>query len=375
MRWTPPLWAAILILVAAIAYTGRVRREMVDFGVYYTAGARALDGAPLFRAEDGHYQFKYFPAFALAMIPLAVTPLEAAKAIWFALSVALLVVLIRGSVQTLPEPRHSGTWLTWLAVLLMAKFYAHELNLGQSNILLGALLVGGLAAALGGRRLRAGALVGAGVFVKPYALILVPWLFFAAGRQGLGACAVVLALGLLAPALVYGWSGNVEQLTGWYHTVTDTTAPNLLAPENVSVATMWAKWLGAGPTASSLAAATAAAALVVVAGAWLWRRRVTAPAYLEFGLLMLLVPLISPQGWDYVFLLATPAAVCLADRFAEMGRAWRVMTAAAFLFMSFTIFDLLGRSLYTRLMALSVVSVAALTLVVSLVIIRRRALA
>ncbi len=96
-------------------------------------------------------------------------------------------------------------------------------------------------------------LVGAGVFVKPYALILVPWLLFAAGISGLVAFAATFVGGLLLPATVYGWSGNLEQVRGWYRTVTDTTAPNLLAPENVSVATMWAKWLGPGPQASSLA--------------------------------------------------------------------------------------------------------------------------
>ena len=59
----------------------------------------------------------------------------------------------------------------------------------------------------------------------------------------------------------------------------------------------------------------------------MWRRaRVSSPSYLEFGLLMLLVPLISPQGWDYVLLLATPAVVCLVDRFDEVTMPWRITT-------------------------------------------------
>ena len=375
MRLKPSMWPAVLVVAAVIAYTGRVRHEMVDFAVYRTAGARAVEAAPLFRADDGHYQFKYFPAFALAMIPFALLPTEAAKAIWFGLSVALLAVLVRMSVQILPERRAPERRLIWLAVLLMAKFYAHELNLGQTNILLGVLLVGALAAVEHRRGMWAGILVGAGVFVKPYALILAPWLVFTAGAKGMAAFAVTLALGLLLPAGLYGWTGNLGQLADWYRTVTDTTAPNLLAPENVSLATMWAKWLGPGADVSLLATITAAAAVMVAAAAWLWRREVRQPAYLEFALLMLLVPLISPQGWDYVFLLATPAAVCLADRFAAMDRPWQVLTATAFAFMSFTIYDLLGRALYVRLMALSVVSVAALALLVSLVLVRQRRLA
>jgi hypothetical protein len=90
---------------------------------------------------------------------------------------------------------------------------------------------------------------------------------------------------------------------------------------------------------------------------------------------MLLVPLLSPQGWDYVFLLATPAAVCLVDRFSELRPTWRLVAIAGIALMSFTIYDLLGRALYTRLMALSVVSVGALILVVTLVQVRRQRLA
>ena len=168
---------------------------------------------------------------------------------------------------------------------------------------------------------------------------------------------------------------TVDLVAGWYRTVTETTAPNLLLPENVSVATMWAKWLGPGPIASAMAAATVILALLAVGWA-VWRRsRVPAPAYLEFGLLLLLVPLISPQGWDYVLLVATPAVVCLADRFGEMTTPWRVATVVAVGFMSFTIFDLLGRTVYSRLMAVNVVSVAALTLFVVLVHLRHRSLA
>jgi hypothetical protein len=368
-------WLVAVISLATVMYVVRVRSEMVDFAVYRTAAVRALEAEPLYRADDGHYQFKYLPAFALAMAPFAWMAPETAKAVWYALSVALLVVFVASSIRGLPERRLSTAMLVWLTVLLMAKFYAHELNLGQTNILLGAVLVSGLLAAERGQAALAGALVGLGVFVKPYAVILLPWLLPGVGLQGVAAAAVVLMSGLLLPSLVYGWGGNIDEVLGWYRTVTDTTAPNLLQPENVSLATMWAKWLGPGPLAGRLAIATVALALIVVAWA-VWRRsRVRVPAYLEFGLLMLLVPLISPQGWDYVLLVATPAVVCLVDRFGEMTPPWRVVTALAAVLMSFTIFDLLGRALYTRLMAVNIVSVAALALFAALAHLRGRALA
>jgi Glycosyltransferase family 87 len=368
-------WLLAVIALASVMYVVRVRFEMADFAVYRTAGQRALQAEPLYRADDGHYQFKYLPAFALAMAPLAWVGPEVAKAAWYALSVALLWVFVASSVHGLPDRRRSTAVLVWLTILLMAKFYAHELNLGQTNVLLGVVLVSGLLAAQRGHALLAGALVGIGVFVKPYAVILLPWLLPGVGVQGVAAAAVVLAIGLLMPALVYGWTGNVNLVVEWYRTVTDTTAPNLLLPENVSIATMWAKWLGPGALASRMAVATVAVAVVAVAWAVGRRSRVPAPAYLEFGLLMLLVPLISPQGWDYVLLVATPAVVCLVDRFSEMTPPWRTATALAAGLMSFTIFDLLGRALYSRLMAVNIVSVAALALFVALTHVRARGLA
>ncbi len=90
---------------------------------------------------------------------------------------------------------------------------------------------------------------------------------------------------------------------------------------------------------------------------------------------MLLIPLLSPQGWDYVLLLSTPAVICLLDRWPEMGRGWRIFTGVSLALMCFTIFDLMGRVLYGRLMAMSIVSVAALGLAVALAHLRWKALA
>jgi hypothetical protein len=367
--------AVAIAVLASVMYVVRVQTEMADFTVYRTAAIRVVQAEPLYRVEDGHYQYKYLPAFALAVAPIGWVGPETGKVAWYALSIALLAVFVAWSVRALPGRRLSTRALVWVSILLMGKFYAHELNLGQTNILLGVVLVAALLAAQQGRAALAGLLVGAGVFVKPYAIILLPWLLIAVGIEGVLSALMVLAAGLALPAAMYGWQGNVEQIVGWYRTVTDTTAPNLLVAENISLATMWAKWVGVGPLATWLAVATAVAALAVAAGT-IWRRqRVTSPAYLEFGLLMLLVPLISPQGWDYVLLLATPAVLCVVDRFREMTVPWRIAAGVALAFMSFSIYDLVGRTMYSRLMAVNIVSVCALALVACLAYQRARALA
>jgi hypothetical protein len=376
VKWLRPLaWPLVIVTLASVAYVARIQSEMVDFDVYRRAATRALVAEPLYRESDGHYQYKYLPAFALVMAPFARLDPEAAKVIWFALSVGLLSALVRWSVRSLPERRKSERALIWLTILFMGKFYVRELNLGQTNILLAVILVGALLAVQVDQMGLAGALVSVGIFVKPYAIVLLPWLALSAGLTGVLVAAVVLAIGLILPAAVYGWSGNLAEIAGWYRTVTDTTAPNLLIPENVSFATMWAKWIGPGSTATRLAIVTGLASLALATATMLRRRNVSEPSYLEFGLLMMLVPLLSPQGWDYVLLIATPAVICLIDRFGDMSRGWKGFTMTALVLMSFTIFDLIGRFLYVRLMAISIVSVAALALVVSLAYIRWRKLA
>jgi hypothetical protein len=374
-RLKPLAWPATIAVLAAVAYNVRIGNEMADFGVYRTAALRALDAQPLYVAADGHYAFKYLPAFACGMAPFALLRAETAKVIWFAMSVGLLVMLVRWSIFGLPERRHSVQVLGWLTVLFLAKFYAHELTLGQSNLLLGALLVAALLAVQIDKPVVGGVLIGIAAFVKPYALVLLPWLAVGYGVAGAAAAVGVVVAGLVLPALVYGWSGNLELLAGWYHTVAGSTVPTLLGADNISLAAMWAKWIGPGPLAAGLAAATAATAGGLAVAVWHRRARVHDPTYLEWALVMLLVPLLSPQGWDYVLLLGTPAVVCLVDRWGELSMRWRIVAGASLATMGLTVYDLMGRTLYSRFMALSLVSVAALGVAVALARLRWRELA
>jgi hypothetical protein len=371
----PWLVVLALIVLGVVAYTTRIQYEMVDFLTWRQSAVRALHAEPLYRPEDGHYQFKYLPAFAIVMAPVGALSPDVGKLIWFAISVAFLAALLRWSVVALPDRRLSQLTLVVIAVILMAKFYVHELLLGQTNLLLGVLLVGALLAVRRDRPLTAGALVGAAVFVKPYALILMPWLIVTKGSRAISMAAGVIAAGLLLPAAVYGWIGNLDLLRGWLRTVTDSTAPNLLGNDNVSIAAMWAKWLGPGSSATVLTLVTLASIGALLIVSWRRRRGLAAPEYLECALLMLLIPLVSPQGWDYLLLLATPAVVCLMDRWREFPRRWQWGLGVALALMGLSSFDLMGRALYGRFMSLSIISVCALVVAVGLLRARQLRLA
>jgi len=366
----------LLVVLAAVSlvalFTTRVSRKMPDFEVYWTAGARARAAAPLYRDEDGHYQFKYLPAFAVAAAPMAMIPLPAAKAAWFATSALLMIALLWLSVRAMPELRRPAALLLVLTFLAMAKFYAHELVLGQVNLLFGVLVTLAIVWLRARRDAAAGLLLALAVVVKPYAVIFAPWLASRRNRTaGMTMAAAVIAL-LFLPAIRYGWQGNLHLLGGWWHTVTATTAPNLINPDNVSLSAMFTKWLGPDSPARALAAVVAllllALTVVVVAG----RGALSDPDTLEASMLLLLIPLLSPQGWDYVFLIATPAVMLLINESAALPSGLRSATLAAIAIVALTVYDLVGRDVYTAFMQLSIVTICMVVEVAALAALRFR---
>jgi Glycosyltransferase family 87 len=365
-----------LLVVASLYVVLRLKRaELVDFAVPRIAAERFLAHETLYRPDDGHYQYKYLPAFALAMVPFTWVPKQVAEVTWFALTVAMTWAFLRLSLAALPDRRRSERMLIWLTLLLNAKFLVKELGFGQFNLPVGLLLIGAVIAAQRGRGLAAGASIAVGVFVKPYALVLVPWLVWTLGWRPFVVFCLVLAAGLALPAPFYGWDGNLMLLHEWYRTVVETTEPNLLVFENVSFASMWAKWIQPGAMASRLALLSAIGA--VAAGvAVMWRRQhVAEPNYLEGAYFFVLVPLLSPQGWDYVLLLGVPAYMLLVDRFGDLSVAWRGIVLLGFFLTSFTIFDVLRRTLYIQTMQLAGASVGAVLIAACLIRLRWRALA
>ena len=367
--------SVVLVVASAYGLVRLKRAELVDFAVPRTAAVRFLAHEPLYRTDDGHYQYKYLPAFAQLMVPFTWVSKPVGEVIWFALTVAMAAAFVWLSLIALPDRRLSSKVLVWLTVLLTGKFFVKELAFGQFNLPVGLLMLGAVIAVQRGRGLTAGAAIAAGVFVKPYTLVLVPWLVRTSGWRPFAPFTLVMAAGLILPAFAYGWDGNVTLLHEWYRTVTDTTAPNLLGADNISFVSMWAKWIGPGPLAGALALGSAVTAMAAGGAVMLWRRQVAEPNYLEVAYFCVLIPLLSPQGWDYTLVIAMPAFVLLVDRWRELSPAWRAIAATGIFFTSFTIWDLLRRTMYTQLMQWAAISVGAVLVAACLVRLRWRAIA
>ena len=371
-RVLPPL---LIALVALGAFQWKIQKKMIDFGVYRQAAVRVVQAEPLYRESDGHYQFKYLPVFAMATIPFGQVDESAAKLVWFAISVGAMVLLLRFSALFLPARRRGLPILIAWTALFMGKFLIHEVQLGQVNIVFALLVVGAIGALQSEWPSAAGVLIGAAVCVKPYGVLFAPWLLVSEDRRASLAFAATFALALLAPVALYGFSGNVTLLADWWHTVTSTTAPNLFDADNISFAAMWAKWFGPGQIAGVLATLTGIAAALLVVDAWRRRTDVSEPAYLEAALLLVLIPLLSPQGWDYVLVLSVPAVALLIDRLPELSRSWQVATWTCLVIIGFVIFDIVGKHVYAQFMALSIVTLCAVGLVIVLNQLRRQKLA
>ena len=366
----------VLAIVSLVAvFTTRVSRKMPDFDVYRTAGARALVAEPLYRAEDGDFQFKYLPAFAIFAAPLAMIPAPAAKGAWFAASAVLMLGLLGLSLRAMPEIHLPPALLVVITFLAMAKFYAHELVLGQVNLLFAVLVVLAIVWLRSGRDAGAGLLLALAVVVKPYAVIFGPWVATRRNHTALVTMVAGLLLLLLLPAAKYGWDGNLRLLGDWWQTVTSTTAPNLTNPDNVSLSAMFTRWLGPDSPARILAAVTGAILLLLTAVVIAGRGNLPAPEALEGSLLLLLIPLLSPQGWDYVFLIGTPAVMLLVNNLRSLPRGLQIASVVAMAVVALSIFDVMGRSAYSLFMRLSLITVCVVIEFAALITLRFRRVA
>jgi hypothetical protein len=366
---------ALIVLAALAVFAFRVSSKMADFEVYWRGATRAAAAEPLYRAEDEHYRFKYFPAFAVLTIPVGLLPLPAAKAVWFTASVLLLVLLVKTSLEILPERRKSTVFLSVVALAVLGKFFGHELVLGQVNILFTVLAVAAILAMRRGNEPLAGVLIAFTIAIKPYGVLFLPWLLARRKTTSVVAAGLALVAISLLPVPFYGIEGTVGLYRDWWATVAGTTASNLTNPDNVSFASAFVKWLGSGPLATTLALITGLVALGIAVAVFLGRGGLPFPEALEGSLLLVLIPLLSPQGWDYVLLLATPAVVLLANTVDRLPTAMRAAAVLAALTMGLSVFDVMGRPAYAAFMEMAVISVCAAVLITALYAVRVKRIA
>ena len=373
------LAAAGIVLLAAV-FVIKVRSGMADFEVNYRAGHRLGLGETLYRTADSHWQFKYSPFSAMVYLPLSALPLPAAKAVWFVLvvaAVAAVLALSRRLAMASGAPKAGPAIL--LSALILAKFFLREIQLGQINALITALLLG-MALLLvrddeapsPRRRTAAGLLWGLATALKPYALIFLPYLVLKRKWRALAWGGAVLAATLALPSLFYGIRGNGVVLSEWISSLSRSTPGLLVSQDNVSLLAFLMKWMQASPGATLVYGIVVAVLSLLTLLFLRAGRDLPRAAVAESALLLVFIPLISPLGWDYTFLSAFAAVVLVVDRWTAFPKAVRWTLAANFLVIALGLYDVLGRRLYAAFMARSVPTLAFLLVVGALFYLRAR---
>jgi hypothetical protein len=346
----------LVALLAVLLFVLVIGEEMRDFEVNYRAGERLRAGESLYQTSDGHYMFKYLPSSALLYVPLSFLPLAAAKALWYALTVVCSLSLFFVSKRLVWGQEPAPWYLLAIPPVALAKFFVVEIKLGQINSLVTLVLLFMLGART---EARAGALWGLATAMKPYGFIFLPYyavrLRFVALASGLA----VLAGACLLPSVFHGFERNLEAHREWYRTLSESTPGQLLGADNVSLSAFVAKWSLPPALAAWLVFGLGVLVLAILRrGEGLSRAPV-----LEVATLLVLIPLVSPLGWDYQFLTSVLALTLLARHWLHFPRPCRFLLAANLLLIGFSIYDLMGRAAYRKFMAWSVLTACFLLVV------------
>ena len=189
-----------------------------DFPIYFEAARTLLRGGSPYDVTSGLHGYVYLPFFALLLAPLTALPLAAAAWVWYFENIAFLAasIAIAMRVARTGEGARLPAWAAAGALVPLLGFFHDNLALGQANLFLLLLVVGGIAGALrDGRSVLSGALLGIAAALKMNLVILiVPILLRGRLRPAAGFAAGV-AGALLLPFLLLGPARGADLMAEW----------------------------------------------------------------------------------------------------------------------------------------------------------------
>jgi hypothetical protein len=377
------LFILLVSLIFLLLFVFKVRNNMKDFEVNYKAGGRFAVGETLYQVKDGHYMFKYLPFSAFLYLPLSFLSLDIAKFIWYSIVVFCSFYLFYLS-RKIIRPEGKSLYLFIFTPLVLAKFVLREIQLGQINAVVTVVLLIMILFMTDGSReqgaaspssltsqkknnlkkeIFAGIFCGLATALKPYALIFFPYFLvkkkFIPFLSGLG----FLILTLLLPSFFYGFRGNLILLNEWKSTLSRSTPIYFTSQDNISVISLFAKWNQNQTLSLVLAGAVAALLAALVLVLVLKGRGMGRASILECSILLVLIPLVSPLGWDYTLLISALGVMLAIQNFFSYSKLWRIFLALNFSVIALSLYDLMGRKLYSKFMSWSVITINFLILI------------
>lgn len=214
------LIASLALIVVALGVQATIKPASEWVEVYVKAGVQ------LFRGEDIYatgFAYLYPPFAALLAAPFALVPEWLARLIWFAVNIVAAAVMIFGAWRLAGgasrwdfSPAARGEWIALVlglacTISFILNAFAHQ----QTDILIGALIIGGAIYLHAGRDVPGGALIGIAASFKATPLLWAPYL----GLRGRWLAAVLvggvaIAVNLL-PDLISTAPGRSLWLVNW----------------------------------------------------------------------------------------------------------------------------------------------------------------
>jgi len=359
---------------------------MSDFSVYYKAATRVVHGENLFRAEeDGFYRFKYSPTSAVFFIPFSFLPKTAAQtAYWFFLSAMICIGLyislrlINPCFPHTTNPKETNN-LIMLTALIASVHVSRELELGQVNQLLFVLYVSGIYLVSQNKNILAGLLFAATVFLKPFALILIPWLFLRKKWKCGSAFLVFIAFFAFLPLLFENFRMLHSQYQGWFYEMIIELShkQSLLAKENHTIFSILARYTPLRYTSIVVDHVKMFQGIVLccIGAAFsflMWKgKSVTAPMVAEAAILLCLIPLCTFTSHNAFGF--SELAIMLLLFYSKSMPGWaKIVSITGMVFVGGNIYDLVGRKMWFILNDLSLVGIGAILLIIGVSTLRTK---
>lgn len=375
----------------------RVDRMAPDWTVYWTASRAVLSSSnPYAVVSPRGDRYIYPPFLAVALMPLAALPAAPALAIWYALN-ALAVAGIYCEWRRLlgfaglrkPPP----LWLTASVGAVVAMEVAATLQGGQTSVLiLYCVLVAWRLVLVNGTRgasFVAGMLLALPVCIKLYPVLVAAGVvvleLLRRDRERTRARALLVMAGLFAgagagllllPALVVGWSRNLELLRVFYDQVVVRRA-DMHAEVEANLAfgaslASWARWIAAPAFVATLLTViggVAHALTTVVAFSRLARRARPIDLVAALSISAAAALFWSPVAWHHHFLLFFPF-VAIVPLLLMMDGRERLAATSALLFVATAIIQQTLRELTGRTLPLLGIVAAGITIACSIAMAR-----
>ncbi len=216
-------WLTIAAYIVGLGIAA-VLREQADFNTYYLAGERVLGGLPIYPPTDSD-RFLYAPIFALLFAPIAALPPKLAQLAFFIVNAFALVELIIGAgVMLFGRRRRLRAALIVIPVALCFRFIGNNIEHGQINLIVLALIVWAIIYADEIRAPLAGLMLAAAILIKPFAILAAAYIFMRRRFNSFGWSIVGVIILIVAPVFVFGPHRWVLQTTQYLQAVSSMTA-------------------------------------------------------------------------------------------------------------------------------------------------------